>query len=89
MEVRVGNAEAPESGGRQVFGAVANTGTDIVALIRGTLDTLGQTSATALTAFTDGCSGLRAILAAAGIAGQPSADWFHLAISGPQSAKAA
>ena len=80
LEVRVGNAEAPESGGRQVFGAVANAGTDIVALIRGTLDTLGQTSATALTAFTDGCSGLRAILAAAGIAGPPIADWFHLAM---------
>ena len=80
LEVRVGNAEAPESGGRQVFGAVANAGTDIVALIRGTLDALGRTSATALTAFTDGCSGLRAILAAAGIAGPPIADWFHLAM---------
>ena len=80
LEVRVGNAEAPESGGRQVFGAVANAGTDIVALIRGTLDALGRTSATALTAFTDGCLGLRAILAAAGIAGRPIADWFHLAM---------
>ncbi len=77
LEVRVGNAEAPE-GGRQVFGAVANAGTDIAALIRRTLDTLGRTSDTALTAFTDGCSGLRTILAAAGVASPPSLDWFHL-----------
>ena len=79
LEVRVGNAETPGCG-RLVFGAVANAGTGIVALIRRTLDTLGRTSGTALTAFTDGCSGLRAILAAAGIAGPPIADWFHLAM---------
>ena len=78
LEVRVGNAELPGDGGRQVFGAVANAGADIVALIRRTLDALGRTSNTALTAFTDGCSGLRAILAAAGIAGPPIADWFHI-----------
>ena len=34
LEVRVGNAEASESGSRQVFGAVANAGADLVALIR-------------------------------------------------------
>ncbi len=79
LEVRVGNAEAVE-GDRQVFGTVANAGTDIAALIGRTLDVLGQTSNTVLTAFTDGCSGLRAILAAAGIAGPPIADWFHLAM---------
>ena len=80
LEVRVGNAESPEDGGRQVFGAVANAGTDIVALIRHALDALGRTGNTALTAFTDGCSGLRAILAAAGITGPPIADWFHLSM---------
>ena len=80
LEVRVGNAEASKGGSRQVFGAVANDGTDIVALIRRTLGILGRTSGTALAAFTDGCSGLRAILAAAGIAGPPIADWFHLAM---------
>ncbi len=80
LEVRVGNAEAPEGGSRQVFGAVANAGTDIVALIRRTLDTLGRTGDTALSAFTDGCSGLRAILAAAGITGPPGLDWFHLSM---------
>jgi hypothetical protein len=72
LEVRVGNAEAPESGGRQVFGAVANAGTDVVALLRRTLGTLGCTDDTELTAFTDGCSGLRSILAAAGVTGPPS-----------------
>ena len=59
LEVRVGNAEAPESGGRQVFGAVANAGTDIVALLRRTLGTLGCTDDTALTAFTDARSYVR------------------------------
>ena len=44
LEVRVGNAEASKGGGRQVFDAVANAGTD-------------------------GCSGLRAILIAAGVRG--------------------
>ena len=77
LEVRVGNAETSEGGDRQVFGAVAHAGTDIVALIRRTLDALGRTATTALT---DGCPGLRAILAAAGIAGPPIADWFHLAM---------
>ena len=80
LEVRVGNAELPGDGGRQVFGAVANAGTDIVALIRRTLDALGCTGDTALSAFTDGCSGLGAILAAAGVTGPPLADWFHLAM---------
>ena len=80
LEVRVGNAEASKNGNRQVFGAVANAGTDIVALIRRTLDTLGRTGATALSAFTDGCSGLRAILAAAGVTSPPITDWFHLAM---------
>jgi len=80
LEVRVGNAEIPGGGERQVFGAVANAGTDIVALIRHALDTLGRASDTALTAFTDGCSGLRAILAAAGVTSPPITDWFHLAM---------
>jgi hypothetical protein len=80
LEVRVGNAEAPESGARQVFGVVANAGTNVVALIRRTLDTLGCTDDTELTAFTDGCSGLRSILAAAGVTGPPIADWFHVSM---------
>ncbi|MBV9747397.1 MAG: hypothetical protein JO157_01160, partial [Acetobacteraceae bacterium] len=80
LEVRVGNAEAREGGGRQVFGTVVNAGTDIVALIQRALGAMGRTSDTTLTAFSDGCSGPRAILAAAGVASPPIADWFHLAM---------
>ena len=79
LEVRVGNAETPE-GGRQVFSAVAKAGTDVAALIRRTLDALARTGETALAAFTDGCPGLRSILAAAGVAGPPILDWFHLSM---------
>jgi hypothetical protein len=79
LEVRVGNVETAE-GGRQVFGAVARSGTDITALIRRSLETMGRTGDTALTAFTDGCSTMRSILAAAGVAGPPILDWFHLSM---------
>ena len=79
LEVRVGNVEA-ESSGRQVFGAVAKAGTDIRALIRRNLDAVGRTKDTALTAFTDGCPGLRRILADAGVVGPPILDWFHIAM---------
>ena len=79
LEVRVGNVETP-SGGRQVFGAVAKAGTDIRALVRRSLDAVGRTKDTALTAFTDGCPGLRRILADAGAAEPPILDWFHIAM---------
>src|SRR4051812_38468248 len=79
LEVRVGNAETP-GGGRQLLGAVANAGTDIVALIQRALDTIGRTSDTELTAFTDGCSSMRSILAAAGVTDPPILDWFHLSL---------
>src|SRR4051794_33577388 len=79
LAVRVGNAETP-GGGWQLFGAVANAGTDIVALIRRTLDTMGRTSDTELTAFTDGCSSMRSILAEAGVTDPPILDWFHLSM---------
>jgi hypothetical protein len=79
LEVRVGNAETP-GGGRQLFGAVANASTDIVALIRRTLDTMGRTSDTEPTAFTDGCSCMRSILAEAGVTDPPILDWFHLSM---------
>jgi len=79
LEVIVGNVET-EAGGRQVFGAVAKSGTDIKEQIRGSLDAVGRTADTALTAFTDGCSGLRRILVDAGIAGLPILDWFHIAM---------
>jgi hypothetical protein len=77
LEVRVGNVET-EAGGRQVFGTVAKTDTDVKVLIRQSLNAVGQTEDTVLTAFTDGCSGLRRILADAGISELPILDWFHI-----------
>jgi hypothetical protein len=79
LEVRVGNVEAVD-GGRQVFGAVTRAETDITALIQGTLETVGRTDATEVTAFTDGCPGLRAILANMGVTKPPILDWFHIAM---------
>ncbi len=78
-EVRVGNVET-ESGGRQVFGAVANSSTPIAKLIRRNLDAVGRSEGTALTAFTDGCPGLRRSLADAGVTTAPMLDWFHIAM---------
>ena len=77
LEVRVGNVETA-SGGRQVFGAVTKADTDIKVLIRRSLDALGRSEDTVLTAFTDGCSGLRHILAEAGVTETPILDWFHI-----------
>jgi len=79
LEVRIGNVETA-TGSRQVFGAVAKTETDLGALIRRNLDAVGRTQDTVLTAFTDGCPGLRRILLDAGVAGLPILDWFHLAM---------
>jgi len=61
LEVRIGNVETA-TGRRQIFGAVAKADTDPAALIRCSLDAVGRTKGTALTAFTDGCPGLRRIL---------------------------
>ena len=72
LEVRVGNVETA-AGGRQVFGAVAKADTDITVLIRRSLETVGRTADTELTAFTDGCPGLRSILAEAGVTKPPIA----------------
>jgi hypothetical protein len=77
LEVRVGNAET-DAAGRQVFGAVAGSATDLVALIGRTLDSVGRTAATALTGFTDGCADLRLILSAAGVTEPAILDWFHV-----------
>jgi len=79
LEVRVGNVETA-SGGRQVFGAVAKADTDIRAVICRSLDAVGRSGDTALTAFTDGCPGLRRILADAGVTARPMLDWFHVAM---------
>ena len=79
LEVRIGNVET-QSGARQVFGAVTKAGTDIRPLIHRNLDAVGRTKDTALTAFTDGCPGLRRILADAGVTTRPMLDWFHIAM---------
>jgi hypothetical protein len=79
LEVRVGNVETQE-GGRQVFGAVARTDTDVAVLIRRNLEMVGSTDDTELIAFTDGCPALRSILADAGVVTPPIADWFHIAL---------
>ncbi len=79
LEVRVGNVETA-SGGRQVFGAVAKADTDISALIRQSLRAVGRTGDTEVTAFTDGCPGLRSILVDAGVTTPPILDWFHIAM---------
>jgi hypothetical protein len=77
LEVRVGNVET-DADGRQVFGAVAKTDTDVKVLICQSLNAVGRTKDTVLTAFTDGCSGLRRVLADAGISELPILDWFHI-----------
>jgi hypothetical protein len=79
LEVRVGNVET-ETGGRQAFGAIVRSDTDIKVLIGRNLDAVGRTEGTVLTAFTDVCPGLRRILADAGIAALPILDWFHIAM---------
>ena len=78
LEARVGNVET-ECGGCQVFGAVAKSSTPITELVRRNLDAVGQTGDTTLAAFTDGCSGLRGLLADAGVTTRPMLDWFHIA----------
>jgi len=79
LEVRVGNVET-NTGSRQVLGAVAKSSTPIAELIRRNLEAVGRTEGTALTAFTDGCPGLRRILADAGVTTRPMLDWFHVAM---------
>jgi hypothetical protein len=79
LEVGVGNVETVD-GGRQVFGAVAKAATDITALIQRTLEAAGRTDTTEVTAFTDGCPGLRTVLASAGVTKLPILDCFHIAM---------
>jgi hypothetical protein len=79
FEVRIGNVET-KAGARQVFGAVAKAGTNLEGLIRKNLEAVGGHTKTLLTAFTDGCPGLRGILAGAGVLEPPILDWFHIAM---------
>jgi hypothetical protein len=88
LEIRLGNVETA-GGGRQVFGAVAQADTDITALIRRNLPIVGRTDDTEVTAFTDGCSGLRSTLADAGVTKPPILDWFHIAMQLQHTTQAA
>jgi hypothetical protein len=65
LEVRVGNVETA-AGGPEVFDATAKVETEITVMIRRSLETVGRSADTELTAFTDGAPGLRSILAEAG-----------------------
>jgi hypothetical protein len=76
LEVRVGNVETA-SDGRQIFDSVVRARTDIKVLINRNLHSVGRTGETELTAFTDGCSGLRNVLADAGVTTTPFLDWFN------------
>jgi hypothetical protein len=84
LEVRIGNIETT-TGERQVFGAVAKTDTDLGVLIRRSLDAVGRTEGTTLTAFTDGCSGLRRILRM--LASMESRSWI-VGVDGPTASSA-
>ena len=72
-----------------MFAAVEKVDTDIAGLIRRDLETVGQTEKTEVTAFTDGCSSLRCILADAGVTKPPILDWFHIAMRMQHAAQAA
>jgi hypothetical protein len=88
LEVRVGNVETA-GGSRQVFAAVAKSDSDISALLRQKLDVAGRAASTVVTAFTDGCPGLRTVLVNAGVPTPPILDWFHLAMRFQHAAQAA
>ncbi len=74
--LELGNVET-SNGARQVFAAVAKTDTPIEALIQRGLKEVGHTADTELTAFTDGCPGLRSILVDAGVTAPPFLDGFR------------
>jgi hypothetical protein len=58
----------------------AEADTDISALILRSLQAIGRTDDTEVTAFTDGCPGLRSVLVDARITTPPILDWFHIAM---------
>ena len=72
-----------------MFGAVAKSDTDISALLSRNLGVAGRATATVVTAFTDGCPGLRTVLVNAGVPTPPILDWFHLAMRFQHATQAA
>lgn len=79
LEVQVGNVETGV-GTRRVFAAVTKTDTKIAKVIERCLGEAGRTADTRLTAFTDGCAGLRKLLTDIGVKEPPILDWFHIAM---------
>jgi hypothetical protein len=75
----MGNVEV-QDGARQVFAAATKTDTEIATIIERRLAEAGRPAGTHLTAFTDGCSGLRGLLTSVGIAEPPILGWFHIAM---------
>ena len=79
LEVQVGNVET-RAGMRHVFAAVTKSDTEIAKVIERRLAEAGRTAGTQLTAFTDGCAGLRKLLTDIGVKESPILDWFHIAM---------
>jgi hypothetical protein len=75
----VGNVET-RAGTRHVFAAVAKSDTEAAEVIERCLAGAGRTADTPLTAFTDGCAGLRKLLTDIGVKEPPILDWFHIAM---------
>jgi len=79
LEVRVGNIETSGCT-RHVFAAVTKSDTEAAEVIEHCLAGAGRTAGTRLTAFTDGCAGLRSLLRSVGVEAPPILDWFHIAM---------
>ena len=79
LEVQVGNVET-RAGTRHVFAAVTKSDIEAAEVIERCLAGAGRTAGTRLTAFTDGCAGLRKLLTDIGVTEPPILDWFHIAM---------
>jgi hypothetical protein len=79
LEVRVGNVET-QAGTRHVFATATKSDTEAMEVIERCLAGAGRTAGTRLSAFTDGCAGLRKLLTDIGVKEPPILDWFHIAM---------
>ena len=80
LEVQVGNVETLD-GTRHVFAAVTKSDAEAAEVIERCLAGAGRAAGTQLTAFTDGCAGLRTLLRSVGVEAPPILDWFHIAMN--------
>ena len=64
-------------------------GIDISALFRRNLRAVGRTDDTEVTAFTDGCPGLRSALVDAGVTNPAIPDWFYIVMQFQHAAQSA